>query len=192
MKKASLAAAAVIGCAFFYYIWVSLSDLPNLGRVDGSSLQEVSGNAFSTNGKPALVSFFYTKCPDVCPFTIQDLKKLQRALEEKGIEEEQYSILSVTLDPAFDTVPVILQYKEAFDIQSSNWLFLRGTEQQTREYAEQFNMVYEKSEEGVITHSTSMYMVDADGRIRAVHDMASGNKRVDIEKAAAHLIQLIE
>ncbi|MEM1503568.1 SCO family protein [Domibacillus sp. 8LH] len=192
MKKVLLAAVAVIGCVFSYYIWVSLSDLPNLGQVKESSLQEVSGNTFSTNGKPALVSFFYTKCPDVCPFTIQDLKKLQRALEEKGIEEEQYSILSVTLDPAFDTVPVILQYKEAFDIQSSNWLFLRGTEQQTREYAEQFNMVYEKSEEGVITHSTSMYMVDADGRIRAIHDMASGNKRVDIEKAAAHLIQLIE
>ncbi|MCM3789832.1 SCO family protein [Domibacillus indicus] len=192
MKKTALAAAVVIGCFFFYYVWTSLSELPKLGEVDDFSLQEVSGNDFSVSGKPMLVSFFYTKCPDVCPFTIQDLKKLQRALAEKGIEEAQYSILSVTLDPAFDTVPVILQYKEAFDIQSSNWLFLRGTEQQTREYAEQFNMVYEKSEEGVITHSTSMYMVDADGRIRAVHDMASGNKRVDIEKAADHLIQLIE
>ncbi len=155
-------------------------------------MQEVSGSDFSLEGKPMLVAFFYTKCPDICPFTMQDLKKLQQALAEKGISENQYGILSVTLDPAFDTAPVILQYKEAFGITSPNWLFLRGSEQETENYARQFNMVYEKSEEGVITHSTSMYIVDAGGQIRAVHEMASGTERVDIEKTTEHLIQLIK
>lgn len=192
VKRAGIAILAIAGCFVLYLIVASLSDLPKLGEVEGTSLQEVTGNKFSTEGKPVLIAFFYTKCPDICPFTIQDLKKLQQALEEKGVSEKQYGILSVTLDPEFDTVPIILKYKEAFDITSSNWLFLRGSEKETKNYAKQFNMIYEKSGEGVITHSTSMYIVDASGQIRAVHEMASGTKRVDIEKTTEHLIQLMK
>ncbi|WP_046175730.1 SCO family protein [Domibacillus indicus] len=192
MKKAGAAVLAGAALLLLYFAVVSLSDLPKLGKVKEASLKEVSGNTFSTEGKPVLVTFFYTKCPDVCPLTTQDLKKLQNVLKEKGISENQYAILYVTLDPEYDTVQTILKYKEAFDISSPNWLFMRGSEKETKKYAEQFNMVYEKEEEGFITHSTSMYILDASRNIRAVHDMAAGNKRVNIEETAGHLMELIK
>ncbi|MCP3762341.1 SCO family protein [Domibacillus sp. A3M-37] len=190
MKRVGIVALIGVGCIVIYMFWSSFLELPKLGTVEEASLEEVSGKEFSVKGKPMLVTFFYTKCPDVCPFTIQDLKKLQHVLKEKGITENQYSILSVTLDPKHDTAKTILQYKAAFDITSSNWLFLRGSEQEIKSYAKQFNMFYEKSGEGGITHSTSMYVVDSSYHIRARHDMATGTERVDIEKVADHLIQL--
>ncbi|WP_245676174.1 SCO family protein [Domibacillus iocasae] len=192
MKQAGIVVLIGVVCIALYMFWSSFSELPKNGTVEGASLEEVSGKEFSVNGQPMLVTFFYTKCPDVCPFTIQDLKKLQSVLKEKGITENQYSILSVTLDPKHDTAKTILQYKAAFDITSSNWLFLRGSEQEIKRYAEQFNMFYEKSGEGSITHSTSMYLVDSKRHIRARHDMATGTERVEIEKVADHLIQLLK
>jgi protein SCO1/2 len=181
-----------MGLIAIFFFWSSALELPKLGMVEEPSLSEVSGKELSIEGKPMLVTFFYTKCPDVCPFTMQDLKKLQQVLKEKNISEDQYQILSVTLDPENDTAESILQYKKAFDIASSNWLFLRGSEKETEKFTKPFQMVYEKTDDGFITHSTTMYVVDSNRHIRVRHDMATGSKRVNIEKVADHLIQLIK
>lgn len=159
--------------------------------MEESALTEVSGNVISTENKPKLVTFFFTNCPDICPTTILDIKKLQQLMEEKGITEDEYLILAITLDPEYDTKETILQYKQAFDITSSNWLFLRGSEEETKKIAQSFKMVYEK-QDGFIVHSTTMYVVDTNDQIRANHDMAIGEKRVNIEAVADHLIQLID
>lgn len=192
MKQKGLIVFLLAACGAVYFVWSSFSELPKLGMIEDTSLKEVSGKAIEVKNKPLLVNFFYTKCPNVCPFTMQDLKKLQQKLKEKGVSEKQYAIVSVTLDPEYDTAETILQYKEAFGISASNWLFLRGSEEETKKYAKQFNMVYEKSADGNVTHSTSMYIVDKTGRIRARHNMADQNKRVNVEKAAEHLLELID
>ncbi|OMP66723.1 SCO family protein [Domibacillus epiphyticus] len=175
-----------------FFFWSTALELPKLGTVKEPSLAEVSGKELSIEGKPMLVTFFYTECPNVCPFTFQDLKKLQKVLNDKNVTEDQYQILSVTLDPENDTRENILQYKQAFDISSSNWLFLRGSKEETEAFAKNFQMYYEKSEDGFITHSTTMFVVDSNRQIRARHDMAAGRNRVDVEKVADHLMQLTQ
>lgn len=191
MLKALIFAVLVsVGLLPFIFFYSSTLELPKLGTVEKTPLSEVSGKDFSTQGKPSLVTFFYTRCPDVCPFTMQDLKKLQKMLKEKGVAGDQYSIVAVTLDPEYDTKERIMQYKKAFDISDENWLFLRGSEKDTKKFARSFRMIYEKSEEGYVTHSTTMYMVDSKSQIRARYDMSTGQKKLDIEQVAEHLIQL--
>ena len=93
--------------------------------------------------------FFFTNCPDICPKTMWDLKDLQQLMRDKGIADDQYEILSVTLDPEYDTNVRIIQYKEMFEITSPNWLFLRGSEEETEKFTRYFNFFYEKIYDGL-------------------------------------------
>lgn len=181
----------VIGFIAFYYLWPQSIDLPKIGTVEEWTLTEVSGNDVLSQNKPKLITFFFTNCPDICPTTMVDLKDLQQLLTEKGISADQYHIVAVTLDPNYDTKERIIKYKDVFGISSPNWLFLRGSEEETKKLTQSLNFFYEKNQEGFVTHSTSMYVVDSKNQIRAHHDMAIGKKRVNIEEIAGHLIQLI-
>jgi len=181
-----------IGFMVVYILWPQSIQLPKMGSVEEWKLVDSSGENIPNFEKPKLVTFFYTNCPDICPTTTLDLKDLQQVMNEKGIAEDEYLILSVTLDPTFDTAERVRQYKDAFSISNTNWLFLRGSEEDTKEFTQYFNFAYDINEDGFITHSTSMYIVDQNDQIRAHHDMAIGDKRINSEVIASHLIGLIE
>lgn len=182
----------IIGFTAFYFVWPKSIDLPKIGTVEEWTLTEVSGKDVSIQKKPKLITFFFTNCPDICPTTMWDLKDLQQLMKEKGISEDEYLILAVTLDPEYDTEGRIIQYKENFGIDSPNWLFLRGSEVETKKFTQYFNFFYEKDKGGFVTHSTSMYIVDSNNQVRAYHDMAIGNKRVNIEEIADQLQELLK
>lgn len=194
MKVIGSVILLVIGFIAFYFLWPQSIDLPKIGTVKEWPLTEVDKGVddVSIQEKPKLVSFFFTNCPDICPMTMWDLIDLQQLMREKGISNDRYIVLSVTLDPEYDTDERIIQYKEVFGISSPNWVFLRGAEEETKKFTQYFNFVYEKNEEGFVTHSTSMYIVDSNDHIRAHHDMAIGKKSVNIEEIANHLEMLIE
>ena len=181
----------VIGFLALYFFWPQSIDLPKLGTVKEWPLT-ADGNGQDFQDKPKLLSFFFTNCPDICPMTMWDLIELQELMREKGITDDRYIVLSVTLDPEYDTDERISQYKELFGISSPNWLFLRGSLEDTKKFTQYFNFYYEKNEDGFVTHSTSMYIVDSNNYIRAHHDMAIGKKRVNIEEIANHLEMLIK
>ncbi len=192
MKAFVAVILVVIGFMAIYIFLPQSIDLPKMGAVKEWRLVDSSGDDIPNLGKPKLVTFFYTNCPDICPTTTLDLKDLQQIMKEKGVSEDQYLIVSVTLDPTFDTNERIQRYKSAFNISSSNWLFLRGSEEVTKEFTQYFTFAYDINEDGFITHSTSMYLVDQNDQIRAHHDMAIGDKRVNSEVIASHLLQLLE
>jgi len=192
MKRFVSLLVLVCGFIVIYFFWSHPPSLPNIGTVNEWTLEEVSGEEISIQSKPKLVTFFYTNCPDICPTTMFDLKDLQTLMQEKGISDDEYLIVSVTLDPIYDTKERIMQYKDIFEVSSKNWLFLRGSDEETMRFTESFNFIYKKSQDGFLTHSTSMYAVDANEQIRSHHDMAVGNKKVNIEEIAGNLIQLIE
>jgi protein SCO1/2 len=193
MSKAFITLVLVaIGFLIFQLLWPTSINLPKIGAIDDWPLTEVSGNETSILNKPKIIAFFYTNCPDICPTTMMDLKDVQQLLKDKGISENQYVIVAVTLDPLHDTQEKINQYKDAFGISSTNFLFLRDTEKETKKFTQYFNFTYKQNQDGFLTHTTSMYVVDSTNHIRALHDMAIGEKRVNIEEVANHLIQLIE
>ncbi len=62
-------------------------------------------------GRPLLVFFGYTHCPDVCPTTLSDLTQMLKALGP----EKDASVLFVTIDPERDTPAVLKDYLSGFD-----------------------------------------------------------------------------
>ena len=69
--------------------------------------------AAETAGRPTLLFFGFTNCPDICPTTMADV-----ALALRGVDPalaEQVQVVFVTTDPAFDTPEVLAEYLGRFD-----------------------------------------------------------------------------
>ena len=149
---------------------------PKFRNVDMTGADYAKGFALTDhNGKPrtladfsgkAVVVFFgYTRCPDVCPTTMVEMKEVLRKL---GSEAAKVQVLFVTLDPERDTQQVLAQYVPAFD---PRFLGLYGDSATTAKTAKDFKVFYEKrpgSSPGshTIDHTAASYVFDPKGRLR--------------------------
>ena len=81
------------------------------------TLTDTSGAAYdfatATKGRPTLLFFGYTNCPDVCPTTFADIAVALRKLDPSVASQIQ--VVFVTTDPARDTPQVIREWLDRFD-----------------------------------------------------------------------------
>ncbi|MFN4292691.1 MAG: SCO family protein [Thermoflexales bacterium] len=118
-------------------------------------------------GKPTLIAFGYTFCPDVCPLTMADLRRVKRALGEAG---EQVNFVFISVDPQRDTPEVIRRYVTAFD---PAFIGLTGDEATLKKLIYEFDGVFEKQppqsnnpESYLVAHTSFIYLLDAQGKWR--------------------------
>lgn len=116
-------------------------------------------------GKVVLLFFGFTRCPDVCPTTLVELKQV---LQKLGPDADRVQVLFVTLDPERDTAAVLSQYVPAFD---KRFLGLYGDPAATLKTAKEFKVYFEKRagatpEAYSIDHTTASYVFDPSGKVR--------------------------
>src|ERR1700752_3964948 len=108
-------------------------------------------------GKVVLLTFGYTRCPDVCPTTLSDLATAVRRLGDEG---SRVQVLFVTVDPRRDSAELLRNYVPAFD---PRFLGLRGDAAATEKVEKEFR-VYAAEREGRTPES---YTVDHSAQIFA-------------------------
>ncbi len=119
-----------------------------------------------TKGKIVAITFVYTKCPDVCPLFTAKFAAIQRALEERGKNENKatdYLLLTITTDPEYDTPAQLKAYAQHFKPNFSNWLFLTGTKQELAKLWKDFGVNVRKSADGHVQHTALMTVIDRQG-----------------------------
>jgi len=116
-------------------------------------------------GRPFLVFFGFTHCPDICPTTLFEMSQIMRAL---GPDAERAGALFITVDPERDTPAVMKNYLSNFDPH------LRGLtgDQTSIDAALKAYRVYAKKvplENGDYTmdHTAVVYLMDKDGHFVA-------------------------
>jgi protein SCO1/2 len=121
-------------------------------------------------GKPTLLVFGYTFCPDVCPLSMYDLRRVKQALGEAG---GGVNYVFVTVDPERDTPDVLRRYVAAFD---PAFIGLTGDETTLRKMIYEFDGMFEKQpprpdkpKSYVVAHTSFTYLLDADGRLRMTY-----------------------
>lgn len=134
--------------------------LPDLELVDHSE-RPVSLSEFE--GKLVLLSFGYTSCPDICPATLANLRQVYNAVDKK----EDIQILFISVDPKRDDLGKLKSYVTYFH---DDFLGLSGTDEQMNGVRDAFSIFYfeEKGESKgnyLITHPTSIYLVDKSGKL---------------------------
>jgi protein SCO1 len=66
-----------------------------------------------TKGKPTLIYFGYTHCPDICPLTMNNIAVAKKQLPKA--EQDQLSVVFVTTDPARDTPAELGKWLKGID-----------------------------------------------------------------------------
>ncbi len=75
-------------------------------------------------GKVTVMSFMYTNCPDVCPMTTNNLRRIQEELKKDNISGIQF--IELSFDPNRDTPSILKKYADVRNIDEKNFQFLTG------------------------------------------------------------------
>lgn len=127
-------------------------------------------------GKPVLLFFGYTMCPDVCPLT---MAKIASALRSVGAET-RVQTLFVSVDVDRDTPAVLADYVRAFGVPLEG---LTGTRAAVDAVVKQYRAEYEITPaDGAaghsVSHSTFTYLIDQRGRLRYLFRHADSAERI--------------
>jgi len=138
-------------------------------RIDDFALTDQDGAPFrlsDTAGKVRVLYFGYTSCPDICPTTLWSWKVIKRNL---GPAADDVRFIMVTVDPEVDVPAAMKRFVELFD---TSFIGLGGSVPDVWHVWHIFDVHPQRVEltqsatGHSISHSTSMYVLDADGMLR--------------------------
>ena len=131
-------------------------------------------------GRPFLVFFGFTHCPDICPTTLFEVSEIMRAL---GKDADRVGALFITVDPERDTPAALKDYLSSFDPHLAG---LTGEPDAVAAVAKAYRVYFKKVplDQGGYTmdHTAIVYLMDKDGRF-----VSPFNMKRTTEAAAADL-----
>lgn len=129
--------------------------------------EEVISNQFYKN-KVHIVEFFFSTCPTICPIMNRNMKKIDSVYGSR----KDFGIVSITINPVYDTSIVLKEYKEQYNITNQNWNFLTGDEDVIYKLAKEFNIYagVNPKAAGGFEHSGLFALIDKEGNIRSRKD----------------------
>src|SRR5215469_4438398 len=141
--------------------------LPRARPVGEFRLTDQSGQPFTRReleGKPALVYFGFTRCPDVCPTTLEKLARVVRAAQLPDLR-----VVFVSVEPQRDPPPTVGLYVHAFD---PGFIGLTGDPQVLAALATNFGVAINRVElpggDYTMDHTAAVFLLDREARIRAI------------------------
>lgn len=156
-----------------YFYWQkqqSTAEIPEyLQGIGGDfSLQSADGpvSLKDFRGKVVLLFFGYTNCPDICPLTLSNWSS---AFEKLSAEELQnVRGLFISVDPGRDTQEVLKQYTAYFH---PNITGITGAHEELAKLADIYRADFHLENEGkskdyLVEHSSFVYVVDQQGKVR--------------------------
>ncbi len=153
----------------------------NLKHADGSNF-----NLSASDGRISLIFFGYTHCPDICPATLAEMKRVKA---EIGQDAERVQFIFITVDPQRDTPERMNAYATGFD---PGFIGLSGTEQELAPVWSGYfiSRQVQESDSAVgylVDHSTRVYLVDKTGNLRLTY--AFGTAVADIAADIRYLLR---
>ncbi|GGP82189.1 SCO family protein [Shewanella ulleungensis] len=171
----ALAELPYYGSADFTPHWFK-PDSPELAgfhQVPAFSFTDQQGEIVTQNtvkDKIYVASFFFTRCPGICPRMKSQLSKVQ----SEFIDDDDVMILSHSIQPGNDTVEVLQQYAKKNHIDAAKWLLVTGEREQIYSLAKKAYFANEDLGEYVskedFLHTENLVLVDKNRHIRGIYN----------------------
>jgi protein SCO1/2 len=131
-------------------------------------------------GKPTLILFGFTHCPDVCPTELFEISEVLRAM---GQDADRVNAYFVSVDPERDTAAAMKDYLSSFDPHlkglTGDPAAVAKVISDYRVYAKKVPL---KDGDYTMDHTALVYLMDRDGRF-----VAPFNLKQSPQRAAADL-----
>ena len=129
-------------------------------------------------GKVWVVHFFFTSCPSICPKMIANLRLVQKAFGN----DNHLRLLSLTVDPKYDTPKRLNLYAFSKGINTINWAFATGSKTDLYRFARKALFIDATDGDGGLSdfiHSDKLVLIDPQRHIRGYYD---GTDQADIDQ----------
>ncbi len=147
-------------------------EVPDFALIDQNNQPIRTGQY---KGKVLLLTFIYTRCPipEYCTLMSNNFSKVEQELQKQPELFEKTRLLSISIDPDYDTPAVLRSYGASHtgrfgDETFSHWAFATGTKEQVKEVAQFFGLHYypEKDE---IVHGLRTAIIAPDGKVHRIY-----------------------
>jgi cytochrome oxidase Cu insertion factor (SCO1/SenC/PrrC family) len=137
--------------------------LPAVELVDQDGKLVRLDRAFA--GKTVLLSFVFTRCPDrtLCPAISGKYAYLQSHLDPK-----RFALVEITLDPPYDSPPVLRAYAAQYGANPAMWTMLTGKGSTVQHALNVFRIASMRVSSANFLHDDKLYVVAPDGRVAYV------------------------
>lgn len=135
-----------------------------------------------------VADFFFTSCPTICPI----MKTQMLRVYEKFKDNDDILLLSHSIDPVYDSVPVLKVFSDRLGVDSRKWHFVTGDKDEIYEIGEKSYMVTaqeDADEPGGYLHSGAFILVDKERRIRGFYD---GTKELEVDRLIRDIPTLLK
>lgn len=114
-------------------------------------------------GKVVAMVMIYTSCQAACPRLVADMRNLEKQIPEDIKDQVQYVFVSI--DPEVDTPERLKDFAKENQMEDDKWLFLRGSEEATREFAAVLAVNYKRISPIDFSHSNIISVFDKGGEL---------------------------
>lgn len=144
---------------------------------DTITLDSLKGNIY-------VVDVFFSTCPGICPKLSAGMQKIQDAFRTTPYVK----LLSISVDPEYDSIPVLRAYADRYDAIDHKWYFVTGNKRDIYEFAHReffFKAAEDSTQEIKFVHDNTYRLVDKEGRFRGSY--YDGTNPQEVDSAIAHI-----
>jgi protein SCO1/2 len=139
--------------------------------IDSFTLIDQNGESFSREDigdRIFIANFFFASCPEVCPTINGHIKIASQKLENSP----DVLFISHTVDPYNDSVAVLRDYANKFEVDDSRWKFLTGSKSTIYHLARDSYkaVIQEVPDTSDFIHSEKVMLIDKDFHVRGIYD----------------------
>lgn len=162
-------------------------------EIDGMSIYQLTtpwntqdGNEITfkdLNGEVLVVVMIYTSCQSACPRLVEDMKKIEAGIAPSVDKGVRYVFVSI--DPTYDTPERLKEFSVKNNMSDSRWLFLQGTEESVREFANVVAVRYTRISPIDFSHSNIISVFNQHGVMIHQQEGLASNYQQTVEAVIA-------
>jgi protein SCO1/2 len=158
--------------------------------IDSFSLIDQNGDVFtrdSIGDKIFISNFFFASCPDVCPIINGHIKIASQKLENST----DVLFISHTVDPYNDSVSVLREYADKFEVDDKQWKFLTGKKSTIYHLARDSYkaVIQEVPDTNDFIHSEKIMLIDKNFQVRGIYNGLKITEVMELIKDARFLLK---
>jgi len=140
------------------------------------------------DGQILVSAFFFTRCPTICPVMTSQMQRVAA----QYADEPRLRLLSHSVTPEADSVPVLAAYAARYGADPNRWWFLTGPKRDIYTLARRSYFACLSEGDGGLqdfVHTENLVLVDARGRLRGFYD---GTSQVEVDQLIADIELLLD
>lgn len=134
----------------------------------------------SLKGNVLVMVMIYTSCKAACPRLVADMRDIESKLNKKNSKD--IKLILVSIDPETDTPKKLKEFAIANKMNQEPWMFLRSTEENTREFAAVLAVNYKKISPMDFSHSNIISVFNREGELIYQQEGLGVNNEKTVER----------